>query len=185
MDNLDKKSCPNCAERIQSAAKKCPFCMTQLVKPKWYKNPQLLGFLPMVMVFPYIFFTTTRTINRPELLFASYTQKVNVLSAEMHFENTMQPHTDGTKRPERTLTVLGTVRNDSDVAWENPNYEATFYDKAGKLLDAQAEGSSHVALAPHQTQAFRIRMAAHSDPSAYAKVKVIIRTAKDADWILR
>lgn len=185
MDNLDKKSCPNCAERIQIAAKKCPFCMTQLVKPKWYKNPQLLGFLPMVMVLPYILFTMTRVMNRPELLFANYAQKVNVLSADMHFENTMQPQTDGTKRPERTLTVLGTVRNDSDITWESPSYEATFYDKSGKLIDSQAEGSNHVALAPHQTQAFRIRTEAHSDPATYAKVKVIIRAAKDADQYLR
>ncbi|MCX6380251.1 MAG: FxLYD domain-containing protein [Armatimonadetes bacterium] len=185
MDNLDRKVCPHCAERIQSAAKKCPFCMTQLVKPKWYKNPQNLYFLPMAIVFPYIFFTTSNANNRPTLLFANYAQKVNILSTEMRFENTLRYHTDGTKRPARTVTVLGTVRNDSDVTWSQPHYEAQFYDKAGKLIDVQTEGSMHVALAPHQTQAFRIQTTAHSPFANYASVKVIVRTAEDADKYLR
>ncbi len=171
MVDLDHKQCPQCAERIKATAKKCPFCMTPQGKKRWFLS--LLALLPFIFMMIYIS-RIPSGLNKPKFQFADYTQQVRVTSSEMHFE------TLG-KETERTVTVLGTVRNDSNIAWRHPRYEVRFFNKAGKLIDTETSEISHTALAPHQEQGFRIQTTASKPIADYATLQVKLVTAEDAD----
>ncbi len=174
MDNFDRKQCPQCSEQIRLTAKKCPFCMAPQIKKRWFQNPQFIGFLPLVLFLAYTFFTFPRVLDRAEYRFTDYMQKVTVTSSEMRIETIGETQT-------RTATIIGTVRNDSEITWEAPQYEARFYDKTGKLIDTSTERTLHVALAPHKEQAFRIQTSASRPSTDYATLKVQVRNAEDAD----
>lgn len=178
MDRIDAKQCPQCAEQIKLTAKKCPFCMTLQIKKPWYRNPQTLGMLPFLLIMGNSIFNIFTLNRRTDLHFQDYVQKVNATSAEMFFETTGSP-------PTRTLTVIGTVRNDSDITWADPEYAVDFYDKAGKLVDTQTTGHTHVKIASHQEQGFRVQLTPAKPSEHYATVKVRIRSAEDADRFSR
>lgn len=171
MDEFDYKTCPECSERIPHLAKKCPFCKSFLTKKLWQNPPVLLAVLVPFLFVGLFFSMSWKTNHKPIYLFADFVQKVPVTSSEPYFEAT---------KIGRTVTVIGTIRNDTDIPWEHPSMEAQFYDKTGKLIDVVESFYSGMTLLPHQEQAFRISGNASRALSEYATHQVLIRHASDA-----
>ncbi|MCX6380252.1 MAG: FxLYD domain-containing protein [Armatimonadetes bacterium] len=171
MDGFDRKSCPECAERIPHAAKKCPFCKSPQGKTWWTKNPVLLAILPGLLYMAFALNSLHNTTSKPNYFFSDYVQRVPVTSSEMSLE---------TSEGSRTVTVVGTIRNDTNIPWEHPVIEGQFYDKSGKLIDVVEDFYSSMTLMPHQEQAFRINGEASRPAAAYANHKIFLRHAGDA-----
>ena len=78
MDSFDHKSCPECAESIYYAAKRCSFCKSPQGKYRWLKNPALQSLLKWGGVMAVLIYTQIQTDNRPKYRFVDYAQKVQI-----------------------------------------------------------------------------------------------------------
>lgn len=171
MENFDHKTCPECAERIHHDAKKCPFCKSPQGKNRWAKNPVLLATLPGLIFMAIPIYNFQHITSKPNYFFSDYAQKVPVVTSEMRVE---------TENDQRTLVVVGTIRNDTEIPWGHPAIEGQFYDKSGKLIDVVEEFFTSLTLMPHQEQAFRISGGASRPATDYASHKIFLRHADDA-----
>ncbi len=171
MDEFDYRQCPECSERIPHTAKRCPFCKSLQGKRKWMNNSVLLGMMPVLTVMVFSFINHRSLTDKPNYFFVDYVKKVPVTSSEMHFE---------TSKNRCQVSILGTIRNDTDIPWQRPAMEVQFYDKTGKLIDVVESFYSSITLMPHQEQAFRISDEASRPVADYATHKVLLRHANDA-----
>ncbi len=177
MDEFDYKTCPECSERIPHLAKKCPFCKSfQGGRWKVFRNPAFVGVLPGLAFLLFVIPNMGKTLNRPSYLFMDFVSQVPVTSSNMYFETT---------NGRRTVTVIGTIRNDTNIPWESLSMEVQFYDKAGKRIDVVEDFYSSRMLTPHGEHAFRISGAASKPIAGYASHKVFLRHASDVDHFSR
>jgi hypothetical protein len=81
------------------------------------------------------------------------------------------------------ISCIGTLRNHTEVAWEDLHFEARFFNSAGQLIDTLSDHDYSLVLRPHSEAAFRVRGRADKSADQYATHKVEVTWAKDArDW---
>jgi hypothetical protein len=165
------KTCRMCAETINVAARLCPCCRTDqrksavtlmLVVP-W------LGWLLMLLMGLGVVSLASRMLD-PGRDFAPFRDRFEVVSSSMQFSKNEKG---------QYVTTVGTVRNNSDFAWEDVQMEVRYFDRENKLVDVGAHRFSDVALQPHSESAFRVRVLADQPETDYASHKVYVRSAKD------
>jgi hypothetical protein len=167
-EQREMKVCRMCAMEIPAKAKTCPYCRCF---EKWYMVfasnitaivvPLVgIGVLLGMAVF-------LNTIFDRGQSFAEYRDQIKILDTEMVFG-------------ESTVAVVGRVKNDSDVEWEDVQFEVEFHDAAGKLVDAgQKRDFSYVAEA-RRTHPFCVSFKREFPTGSYVSCQVRIVRAKDA-----
>jgi hypothetical protein len=78
------------------------------------------------------------------------------------------------------ISVVGIIRNDSDVPWEDVFVEVRHFDAAGTMIDADSAEQYRLVAPPRAEVAFRVRTQAIRPQADYATHRVSILSAKDA-----
>jgi len=145
--NLDEKStkaCPLCCELINANARKCPHC--QHFQNKW----TLLAYHPAVAITPMGILIVASMLFLahsfdPGESFDAYRGKIHLLHYDMQF---------GELKNGPTVTVVGTIQNDSNIVWKENVVEVQFFDKDHKLTDAKQQ-QNYMGILPTGISAFK------------------------------
>lgn len=82
------------------------------------------------------------------------------------------------------ISVIGKLRNDTDIAWENVYFEARFYDTNNKLIDTISDNNHDLVVLPNADGAFRVRGRADKPEQSYHRFDLIIKKAREAHkWL--
>jgi|SRR5277367_6650384 len=171
------KVCPLCAETIKAVAKVCPHC--RYWQKKWsLQNPQTMqsiGAVASLLVITAAVIGLSIFLNHligPKRDFDQYQNQIAVVNSETSFRIAYS---------NLTVSVVGTVTNQSEFGWRQIGLEAQFFDESGKLIDAiQADGEYRgFDVLPHAEVAFKIEGKATKKESEYKSTKVFVRTGKD------
>ena len=79
-----------------------------------------------------------------------------------------------------TVSVVGKLRNNSDIPWKDIYLEAQYFDSGGTMIDANGAEQYGLSILPHEEVAFRVRGPADRSETEYASHKVFVRSARDA-----
>jgi hypothetical protein len=167
------KICYQCGEEIKEIARKCPHCQSwQTGIGAAMANPAkaaLLAIVPMLFILLWSWFWIGPRRDKNE--FEKHRAEVTVTSSKM----TWSKEEDG-----NFISIIGTLKNDGNVKWNNLQLEAQYFNPAGILIDTQSDRNYDIILLPHSEHAFRMRDYADKPASEYATHKVFIRDAENA-----
>ena len=79
-----------------------------------------------------------------------------------------------------TVSVIGMLQNNSDIALDDLHLEAQFFDKDGKLLDVGIHDGYSETIPASGEAAFKVYVYAARPEEDYGSFKVFVRSAKDA-----
>ena len=130
----------------------------------------------MLIAFALVIYALTRFMDRGES-FDSYRSQVHVTHSELEFGDLPS------KGP--TVAVVGTIHNDSHVAWKDINIEVQFFDKAHKLIDTKQTRDYSGSLQPKDNGAFKVSQPREFNQADYASYEVRILDAKDRNGFLQ
>ncbi len=152
-------------------AKKCPYCHQWQGRWAFLYHPAVMVVLLMVPLVAFMLITR-RELGTKEN-FSAYRDRIVVTESSMHFSAA-----DDKCGP--TISVVGTIRNNSEVAWEDVYLEAQYFDAGGKMIDANGAQQYGLLIPPHGEVAFRVRGPADRTEQEYTSHKVFVRSARDA-----
>lgn len=162
--------CPFCREPIKARAKRCPHCQQWQGRWALAYHPAVMIALLMIPILAFSVITRRQFSSREN--FIGYVDQIAVLESSMHYQAS-----DEKCGP--TISAIGKIRNNSDVAWKDIYLEAQYFDSGGTMIDANGGEQYGLTLPPHQEVAFRIRGAADRGEQEYASHKVFVRSARD------
>ncbi len=172
MSTIPAKTCKTCYSEIDSRAKKCPHCHTwQSILS--FNHPLIAVFVALVpaVLFISIFPVFMSKMFDPGRDFQLYRDQIEVVQSEIKFgEDNCGP----------TVVVLGTVRNHSDVTWSDVQFEALFFDKDMKIVDAGQDKKYSSVFPLKGESAFVLSFRRQFPQEQYAHHKVRVLWAKDA-----
>lgn len=137
-DNQEK-TCPYCDEAVKAAAKKCKHCHEWLTSNPFHSRSIFMRVgLPIVVLIAgfYIVSSLACVMLTPRLtemmmtdmpgmkLPKKFDKKINLVITEHELVET-----------NRRLAIVGKLKNDTDIIWENVRIEAEFFDETGKFVD--------------------------------------------------
>src|SRR3989339_1193293 len=167
------RTCPYCREAIKSSARKCPHCQQWLGRwalathPAVYFLWMMVIFLALgIMFYSRFNFGISDSDN-------GYQSQIRVVESAMHYTST-----DEKCGP--TLSVVGKIRNDSEIHWKDIFLEAQYFDTTGTMIDTEGSEQYGLVILPHQEVAFRISSTPVRPQHDYADHKVFVRSARDA-----
>lgn len=168
--------CRMCYMKIDSRARKCPYCQ------HWQNKWSMITFHPLfgmiltmilcLVLFGFIGAMFQATFPEGES-FSQYSSDVSIVETKMVFGVGADEH----QSP--TVAVLGKVQNDSPVSWEDIKLEATFFDQNGNLIDATQKEKYSFVVAPKDKGAFKLSVKREFPKEKYDSFKVRIISAKD------
>jgi hypothetical protein len=130
----------------------------------------LIAISPMLLIFGAGFFMLARALDRGKS-FEAFRSQVHVVHSEIqHGQLSAGP----------TVAVVGSIHNDSRLAWKDLTIEVQFFDKSHKLIDTKQRCDYLTALPPGDTVAFKVSQPREFDVSAYAAHEVRVIAARDA-----
>jgi hypothetical protein len=168
------RTCVVCCEEIPGAAKKCPHCY------EWQSRCSRL---------------TTSFLGRMITIFVVGLLLVTVFVALQVHMNPWSDSVDFTlvrkclsvsniqivysvEQRGPMIATIGTVNNDSDVAWQEVTYEVQYFNAAKQLVDTTSDWEYRSVLAPHSEAAIKIRGSAERPKEDYVTARVIITSGK-------
>ena len=169
------KVCPLCAETIKTAAKVCPHCRRW--QKKWsLQNPQI-GLTLYALICFAVFGCLATFVDKlfgPKEEFAIYRNDITVVSSQFS-------HRVSGSESNIYFTVVGTLTNQSNIAWKDAMVEVQFLDKTGQLIDVIKANADYggVVILPHGEVAFKVEGKAARPVSDYVAHKAVVRWAKD------
>jgi hypothetical protein len=175
MSESVEKPCPYCLKPVLNGARKCPHCQAWLSRSVWsvLSGFGALIYIPLVLFLSYYFFM--RPLDRPREDFAAHLDEVRITETLVD----IRPSSGS-----NYIYVLGRIRNDSPVKWENPYFEVHCFDADGKLIDTYSTYESGMILVPDTDHAFRLSFTPHQPIEKYKDYKVFLRDARDAKrWL--
>ena len=164
------KQCHTCGEEIKSFAKRCPHCSTW--QSKWRLDPSD----PKITVFLGILFIVCLVLifyqlgNYEEKNFQDYASNLTVTDSKLNY---------GTTNYGSFISVIGKLKNESDIAWEDIHFEVNYYDSEGNLIDTVSSKDYGLVVLPHDESTFKVRGNADKKEEEYKDYRIIIKTAEE------
>ena len=172
LDENSTKACPLCCERINAKARKCPHCQHFQNKRTLLAYHPAVAIAPLAIMMAACLLMLTRALD-PGESFQAHIQQVHVLHYDMQF---------GELKNGPTVTVVGTIENDSKIAWKEGVIEVRFYDKDHKLADVKQQ-RDYMGVLPTGISAFKVSMPREFAPEKYVSCEVGVIWAHDAHRI--
>ena len=165
-----KKTCPYCAEEVLTVAKICPHCRNWLSKYS-LRNPAVFisSFCLFIIVGIFGFLYSVQQLLNPGRDYSPFRDSLSVLETRMNFK----PDEYGD-----CIYVVVVLTNKCDFAWKNPQLDIRFYDKAGTLIDANANAGGGL-IQSLGDMAVRVKCRPCHPFSEYDSCKVFVRGAVD------
>jgi hypothetical protein len=175
MNEPATKTCPLCREPVHPEARKCPHCQHYLNKWVLANFHPLIIISPVLLVFGAIFIWLMHTLDRGES-FEPFRSQLQITHSEMQF---------GELPTGPTVAVIGTIHNESNVAWKYINVEVRYFDKSHKLIDTQQRPEYSLSVPPKGDCAFKVSHLREFKLADYASHEVHIVGSHDANGFLR
>jgi hypothetical protein len=174
----DSRICRVCREPMAAEAKRCPRCQTWRSSwaTFWLGNTtqpfgqQLVVLVVMLVAmwagFRFFLHPSGKDFqhHRGDLVFTS--QSMTFLK----------------ERERDHFAVVGTIRNNSDVTWQDPYVEARFLNSKDELIDTYSSQLRDVIIRPRADAAFRLTGYTARPSAEYSKVVLSITSAKEKSW---
>ena len=172
MKNENTTVCKMCCMDINPKARKCPYC--QHFQNKWLliAYHPLFAIISMIILLGLMGTMFEMTFSEGES-FSHFSNAVSVVETKMVFGFSGCEH----KAP--TVVILGKIQNDSPVSWKDVRLEANFFDKAGKLIDANQKEQYSFIVAAKDSGTFKLSFQREFPEDQYDHCKVRIVSAKD------
>jgi hypothetical protein len=153
------------------AARKCPYCWSWISGGGYWRSVLGLAMLLCFGIGAFAFFNVFRSLHRSSEDFEVYKEQIKIVGIQVSESNA----------PGNGYTsIVGRIRNDSPVTWDNPYFEVQCFDRDGKLVDTYSHYDAGMVLVPRTDQAFRLSFQPSQAPEKYADYKVFLRHARDA-----
>lgn len=175
MDQVKTKVCRMCYKEIDSRARICPHCrrwQSILWKLLWVAGLVMLAVPVCALLLGGL--GLYRIYDEGER-FSDYLDPIAVVSSEFKF---------GERKDRATVAVVGKVKNNSDIAWKNIQFEVQFFNREGKMVDTEHKGSFSMVLLPDRVNSFKVSFAREFPVSEYASHAVRVTYARDeSGWL--
>ncbi|MCI0745579.1 MAG: hypothetical protein L0Y58_09260 [Verrucomicrobia subdivision 3 bacterium] len=79
-----------------------------------------------------------------------------------------------------TAGVVGMIKNNSPVPWEDIRFHVEFFDTAGRRVDVAQKEQYQFYLPPHGALSFKVSFGREYPQTNYVKHSIQVATAKDA-----
>jgi hypothetical protein len=166
------KTCRYCAQQVKSAAKICPHCRQWLALLS-FRNISVMTAIMLVWMFILevgLFVLVDRLTNRG-IDFAPYRGRISVVQSRMCCCTNLE------NQPE--ISVVAVITNQTDKEWKEIEFDARYFDKAGKFIDL-GRGEYNDTLYPKTDGAIRINATMLFPATNYDSYKIYIGSACDA-----
>jgi hypothetical protein len=104
-----------------------------------------------------------------EEAFNSNKDKISIVNSELKF---------GENKCGSLAIILGNIKNDAPISWQNPNFEIRFYDKDKKLFDTKQDDIYSFEIPANGTIPFKLSMPMNFSQDSYHTYEVKILSAK-------
>ena len=172
----EEKRCVACGEKIKGVAKRCPHCHTWQSKWRVEPNDPRYGIVVMIFLVAFVVLAFGSLFTRMGLVgkvnFQDYASKLPVIESKINH---------GEDRSGHFVSVVGRIRNDTEITWERVFFEVQYYDADNKLIDSTSGSIDDIVLPPRKETSFKVRGKADKQESDYKSAKIILKKAKEAD----
>jgi hypothetical protein len=176
--SADTKACRICREPIAADAKRCAKC--QAWQSRWaafWNGGSTQSFAQQIVwitIMIVVMFATWRYFMFPQgAEFQAHRQDVVFAGHNLTF---------GNEKDREYFAVVGTIKNNSDIAWRDIYVEARFLDAKSELIDAYSSNLRDVIVQPKSEAAFRLTGYTSRPSKEYSKVTLKITSAKEKSW---
>jgi len=104
--------------------------------------------------------------------FADYRDQITVLESEISFND---------REKGRAILVIGRLRNESNLSWEDLHLQATFFDTEGNLIDVEQNFLYSYTLPANDECLFKVSMLQEWPDERYASHEIKVVSAKESD----
>ena len=172
----DTKICPACGEEIKAIAKKCPHCLTW--QSKWkidQSNPKYQLFWVAVIIFFLGFSFYFKSTVADKFNTSNFNENRQLLTIKNSKMDYVVRECGG------FISILGTITNNSPVAWENIYFEARFYNSNNELIDSISDNDYNLVALANSDSTFVIDGKAHKSKNEYDHYDLIIKKARESN----
>jgi len=172
--NTETKTCPYCAEAVKAQARVCPRCR-QWLAFRSLRNPAfaswvisgifILAYLPLVIL---LLVRMDQSFN-PRPLYHESPQKLRLTESRMSWKQF-----DSGFR----IVLTGVVTNESNIPWEDLQFECRFFDTNGTIIDV-GNTYGRTTAQPHDDAAFRLLVSPARDTNVYSSYRLTIIDARN------
>lgn len=128
----EMKQCYAYGEEVKSTAKRCPHCQTWL--RKWGIDPSdpkfVIWWIVIVITVIVTTILATAIFKSEDKKFHDYRSRLTITESKLHYSY---------EECCSSVSVLGKIKNESDIPWEDIHFEVQFYDSENKLIDTFSE----------------------------------------------
>jgi hypothetical protein len=168
----ETKKCRMCQKDVDPKAKKCPHCRS--LQSKIF-NPIAIAVVLGITYFVFmglIFNDIMDTMNGGNI-YDDYPNALSITESELKF----------TKSEEQgpLVTIIGKIKNSSDVNWERLNLQATCFNEDGEIIDVKQERDYDWLVPKNKEIPFKISFPRTIEENEYAEHRVVVISAEDAD----
>lgn len=129
------KTCKHYQEQISKAATKCPKCQSFQY---WYRNPQIIMLLPMLLFISFLY--TMMSTRMERLDFEDFKDQITLTRLS---KDTIQVQN------KKMINLLVEIANTSEHQWKNAIYEVKYLSSTGDLLTVEKDSDYQFVLSAH------------------------------------
>jgi hypothetical protein len=156
--------------KIPQNARKCPHC--HHFQGRWSMLMFHPGFAVLIASVPIVvMLIVVSTVFDTGENFESYKDQIVVTDSRIVFGDT---------KSARTVAVIGTIKNTSNIPWKDIYFHVDFFDAAGKRADVGEHEDYEYSLPAGEASSFKVSFRREFSETNYVKLVVRVVGAKDA-----
>lgn len=168
----EMKECPSCCEEINAKAIKCPRCHAWQSKWRFDQSNIKHQLIFMALIFGImgvILSSSLGSLFNPKD-FSESKSLIKIKDSKISYS---------IRECGAQITVIGTILNNSEIAWKDFNFETQFYNKNNDLIDTISDQNYDLVLLPNSESAFKVTGTADKTEPSYHHHIVIIKDARE------